>query len=375
MAEDKEQLNNELINLNVGKPQLQLNNEFQDVLSRIPEVVKQSQDVLKIDIDDLDDKTVNDLDKKLREITSFNRKIENGRKDLRSYLNDYRDSITAVFDERLSQSGYDQVPELAAQVRQRKNDIKTHRINKRWADLESTFEKNIAIYPKMFKQYPDLKDFSSFKLHHDDLVSGAKTKKITEKTRAEINKEIGQWSNLLNTIEENSWNLNETNLTSLLKSFIANPTKYANDSMQLLNNAQFMKDKQDKQAAQLEELKRQQEQAKLEAQRKAEEQAKNAPKASEPVQQPVEAPKVNNYGPQLNTEPDKPVEKFHGEFEALNDYIASDPRFRGISGNNQIKCRLLYFYFQEAGKTTELTKLFGKNPDDIVKSIRHILDM
>lgn len=372
-----EELNNEIMQLDVGKPQLQLNNEFQEVLSHIPEVVQESKDVLAIDIDDLDDKKVNELDKKLREITSFNRKIENGRKDLRSYLNNYRDSITDVFDERLSQSGYDQVPDLAAQVRQRKNDIKTHRINKRWDDLQSTFEKNIAIYPKMFDTYPDLKDFSTFKLHHDDLVSGAKTKKITEKTRAEINKEIGQWSNLLNTIEENAWGLNETNFNSLLKSFIANPTKYANDSMQLLNNAQFMKDEQDKQAAQLAELKKQQEQAKLEAEKKAQAQAQEA--SSKPDQnvqaKPAEQPKVNNYGPQLNQASAQPVEKFHGEFEALNDYIASDPRFRGISGNNRIKCRLLFYYFQEAGKATDLTKVIGQNPDDVVKSIKHILDM
>lgn len=372
-----EELNNEIMQLDVGKPQLQLNNEFQEVLSHIPEVVKESKDVLAIDIDDLDDKKVNELDKKLREITSFNRKIENGRKDLRSYLNNYRDSITDVFDERLSQSGYDQVPDLAAQVRQRKNDIKTHRINKRWDDLQSTFEKNIAIYPKMFDTYPDLKDFSTFKLHHDDLVSGAKTKKITEKTRAEINKEIGQWSNLLNTIEENAWGLNETNFNSLLKSFIANPTKYANDSMQLLNNAQFMKDEQNKQAAQLAELKKQQEQAKLEAAKKAQAQAQEA--SSKPEQnvqaKPAEQPKVNNYGPQLNQVSAQPVEKFHSEFEALNDYIASDPRFRGISGNNRIKCRLLFYYFQEAGKSTDLTKVIGQNPDEVVKSIKHILDM
>lgn len=372
-----EELNNEIMQLDVGKPQLQLNNEFQEVLSHIPEVVKESKDVLAIDIDDLDDKKVNELDKKLREITSFNRKIENGRKDLRSYLNNYRDSITDVFDERLSQSGYDQVPDLAAQVRQRKNDIKTHRINKRWDDLQSTFEKNIAIYPKMFDTYPDLKDFSTFKLHHDDLVSGAKTKKITEKTRAEINKEIGQWSNLLNTIEENAWGLNETNFNSLLKSFIANPTKYANDSMQLLNNAQFMKDEQNKQAAQLAELKKQQEQAKLEAAKKAQAQVQKA--SSKPEQnvqaKPTEQPKVNNYGPQLNQVSAQPVEKFHSEFEALNDYIASDPRFRGISGNNRIKCRLLFYYFQEAGKSTDLTKVIGQNPDEVVKSIKHILDM
>lgn len=374
--ENKEELKNDIMEVNMGKPQVTLNNEFQEVLAQIPDIVKRSEDILGIDIDQLEDKDINEVDKELRNITSFTRKIEKGRKDLRSYLNDRRDEITNIFDQRLNESGYDKVPDLSAKIRQRKNDIKTHRINQRWEELRSTFEQNIAIYPDMFNQYPDLQDFSSFKLHHDKLVSGAKTKKITDKTRGEINTEIGQWSNLLNTIQNNQWNLNPTNLNSLVQMFVQNPTKYATDSMLLINNANMLQDEQEKEEALAEQIKQQQlakeaetkKQAELKAQQ-VQSQPQSAPVEPQPAQPKAFQPQAPN--------PTKPVVKHHSEFEALNDFIASSPNFKNISQNNKVKCSLLFEYFVSLAKqnNTPLTKLIGTNPDDVVKAIKHILDM
>lgn len=350
------ELKNEIVQLDTGDYKLDLNNEFQEVLAQIPTIVQESKDILAIDIDDLDDAKINEVDKKLRSITSFNRKIENGRKDLRSYLNNYRDSITAVFDQRLSQSGYDQVPDLASQVRQRKNDIKAHRINQRWDDLKSTFNDNTKLYQDMFNKYPQLANFSNFKLHHDDLVSGAKSKKITAKTRGLINNEIGQWSNLLNTIEENQWGLNATNLNNLIQSFVQNPTKYAMDSMQLLNNASFMKDEQDKQIAYQEELKRQQELAKQSATHTVDNQ-----------------PTPNNFQPKV--EPKAQAVEYHSEFEVVDDLIASNPRYRGISGNSKLKCRFMFDYFHNMQANNPIYQAVGNDADKTLRLMQHIMDL
>lgn len=359
---ENKELKNDIMEVNVNQPKVTLNNEFQEVLNQIPEIVERSEKILAVDIDDLEDKDVNEIDKELRNITSFTRKIEKGRKELRSYLNDYRDQVTDIFDARLNESGYDKVPDLSAKVRQRKNDIKSHRINQRWEELRSTFEQNIAIYPDMFNQYPDLQDFSTFKLHHDSLVSGAKTKKITDKTRGEINTEIGQWSNLLNTIQNNQWGLNATNLNALIKMFVQNPTKYATDSMLLINNANMIKDVQDKEEDRLAELQRQQA-------RKAEKQNNSAPQTQAPVQPTMIQPKApvenNNFAP------------VHNEFEKLNDYLASTPEFKNISQNNRVKCQCLYEYFLSliAKNGHPLNQLIGTNPDEIIKNIQHIINM
>src|SRR5699024_409741 len=127
-----------------------------------------------------------ELDKDLKEINEivrFSNSIDKSRTEIRRYFNDIRDQATEILDKRLEDAQFNDLKDAHNDIKQLKKDIRSQRISDRWKELEPVFSGSIQHYSLIEELAPELLDFSKFRLIHSKLVSGAKTKPITDTIR------------------------------------------------------------------------------------------------------------------------------------------------------------------------------------------------
>lgn len=204
---------------------------FQQTLLEIPQHVSRanklladyrenpSQFVQEIDEADLDQ----DL-KEIAEIVKFSNTIDKSRRDIKNYFNGVRDDALSQLDQRLNDAQFDELKIAHNDVKQLKKDMQNQRIQDRWKELEPIFVGSMRHY-ELFDQFaPELKNFDKFKFIHSKMVSGAKTKPITDTIRREVAQIVSEWHTALELINNNQWGLDSGKQFDLLRAFKANPS-------------------------------------------------------------------------------------------------------------------------------------------------------
>ena len=175
-----------IANINLT-PMIQETSTFQAVLQEIPlrvaeanALLAQYRDNPDQFIEQFDEATLDEQLKQMAHVSGFVRDIEDSRKQIKQYMNSVRDGVMHELDKRLEGAQFNELARAQADIKQLKKDVDADRRAKRWEEIRATFEANINRYPLLGEIAPELADFSRFKLLFPKLISGAKTRKVTE---------------------------------------------------------------------------------------------------------------------------------------------------------------------------------------------------
>ena len=203
---------------------------FNNRLALISDIAKKSKtdndefEKLLSDPDsELDEEALAENQTKLKEAISYVGEAMESRKAITSIYNKKRDDMLKFYDKTLEDSGYlDLVKESERSKKFRKEAI-SHRINQRWSELKTTFDANLALYPEIQTNTPNLAKFTTFRINHPKLVNGQKAFKLTDKVRGTINNEMASYNQTISDIKANPYNLSEHNIIEMLRLFENRP--------------------------------------------------------------------------------------------------------------------------------------------------------
>lgn len=210
--------------LNVSNGTITINKTLIDTLNQVPEIIKAGNKLLKeTDINDLDEDEITELNKKIKPIKKYESDIKKVRKAFADELKNYSSNILEKFDNMLSDTGFDQLPDITKNLRQLQNDYKENRANKRWEKLNKLFNAQLKLYPEFTKYAPNtLGSFNHYRIHHPKLVSKNKTKKVNDETIKTLNNDLYQYHEDLTRLLDSK--LASTYYTRIIDQYVEQPT-------------------------------------------------------------------------------------------------------------------------------------------------------
>lgn len=343
-----------LVQIQLPDPSVSVSPLFKQVLAEIPELNKKSAAIQKTNIDELNEDDITELNKKMRELSTYNKKFKAVDKAIKDAYDTPRDKIRNWYHEQLNAAGFDDFQENIKKNKQLRRDVLANRINKRWEELETTFNGSLEAYPKIKEIAPQLASFTNFRVRHPKLISGSKTKKVTDKIRAQVTNEIADYANAIADIEANTSHLLPPYQRKLLSAYIENPTPETllNQTRQLI-------------AQQQTDLKLQEEQKKR--------QAELAKQQANTQQKPTTQPTTPPVTPLTQaTQPTAPAD----DYTWLINYIYSIPHGRDIHNNDRVKANVLYDMYNKINiKGTIWNKKIGLNASRMIALTRYILSL
>lgn len=403
MSEEKvlDILETDIISISANT-QITESNDFQVTLSKIPGHVGRANQLLaeyrkdpsafvqEVDEDELD----NDL-KEINDIVKFSNSIDKSRTAIRQYFNTIRDQATDVLDKRLDEAQFDELKDAHNDIKQLKKDIRSQRISDRWKELEPVFNGSIQHYALIEELAPELLDFSKFRLIHSKLVTGAKTKPITDTVRRDVTQIINEWNTALELIQANQWGLNPQKQFTLLNAFKSNPSvSLVNEQGPQFKQQQDNEEERKRQDA--ERRKKQEEeakQAKIEREKREAELAKQqevARKAqTEQERQKAEerAKKLKEQAQVAQEQEQKRKEELERLIQAqvspqarqsfpnIVEFIFTEPLFKDLHSSTRSKAAAIYELSQQLTKqNSPMMKDTNGDPALYLEAIRFILD-
>lgn len=358
MAETKQTTTNtdeQIFSITVPKATITESPLFNQVLSQIPKLNAKARSLQEKDINELDDDEVTELTREMNDLSKYDKKFKEVEKAIRKKFNEPRDLIVNEYKERLEKAGFDEFEQNIKKNKQLKRDILANRANKRWAELKTTFDATLQAYPIIQEMAPDLTDFNKFRVRHLKLISGAKTRKVNDKTRSVVTNELYQYSQNLTEIKRNSNELLPPYQKMILNAFINEPT-----SDNLMAQFSVIKQKQTADLKAQELAKKQAEEAK----KHQEELAKQ--RQNQPTAQPKPQPIVNHT----------PVQSNIPNYTWLTNYIYSLPKARDIHNNDVAKAFVLHdLYTNITNRNSVWYKNIGPSSRKLIAITRYILDL
>lgn len=375
---------------------------FNATLAKIPVTAELVNSLLKEYRDDPftfikthDEKELDELVKEIGEINQFVNGVKNKRKDIKAYFDSVRDEALTHLDKKLDDAQFSTLTDAQADIRLLKNDISAQRINQRWQELEETFKANLAQYPLIATMSPSLQDFSRFKLLNANMVSGAKSKKVTKKMHAQVNDIMFGWNTGLESIRTNVWGLNDVNLMNLLREFESDPSV-----QKVTEKGAALKHKQDAEieaARQREELlKRQAEEEKIRRENYERQQAQLAEQAriAELQKSKQQAEEIAREQQRLELEQQQAIameQQRRAEIERITnqyvppmmkqsyptvmEYVFANPSFRQLHGNDRVKAAVVYDLVQQMGQPNSPVAVDTQlDPTKVLNLVRFIMD-
>lgn len=397
----KEMLQTDIISVSANT-QITETNAFQETLQKIPGHVIRANQLLaeyRKDPSEFVQKTDEaQLDEDLKEINSivrFSNSIDKSRTEIRRYFHDIRDQAIGELDKRLEEAQFDELKEAHTDIKQLKRDMQHQRISDRWKELEPVFHGSIQHYLIFEELAPELLDFSKFRLIHSKLVSGAKSKPITEKIRREVTSIVSEWNTALEMIKANQWGLDSTKQFELLNAFKAEP------SISLVNEqGPRFKQQQDaeieRKRQETERRKKQEEQAKKarEERKKREEELRKQQEAAKKAQNEKERQEAERRTKELELKAKEAQEKeqkrkaqleefiqkqvspyARQSFPNIVEFIFSEPLFRNLHSDTKSKAAAVYELSQQlTQQDSPMMQDTGGNPAKYLEAIRFVLD-
>lgn len=389
-----------IANINIV-PAITETSSFQTVLREIPIRVSEADRLLadyRQDpegfIEKIDEVALDAQLKQMAEVSSFIRGIEKSRKDIKAYMNGVRDHVIQTLDARLESAKFTELERAQADIKQLKKDIDADRRAKRWEEIRVTFEANINRYPLLGEYAPELCDFSRFKLLFPKLISGAKTRKVTEADHKTVNETIYAWQTAMELLIENAWQLAPQDLSQLLTLFKQNPSVelVQREGRQLKINAEarekarieqekrrLEEERRAKIAAEerqreIERIQAQERLAKLardkEAQKRAEEQRIALEERSRLLaeQEKRRQQEYAQFGNQYKT-------IFKESFPQFIAYLFENPNYHNVHTSAQTKASVIYDIMRQVERDDSVvTRETARDPQKVLDLVRYILD-
>lgn len=374
---------------------------FQQVLQEIPKHVNEANQLLKDYrenpddfIENVDDTALDAQMKAMDGVFKFAQEINKSRTEIRRYFDSIRNNVIQTLDKRLSDASFHELSQAQNDIRQLRKDVIADRREKRWKEVQATFEANVARYPDLQQYAPELTDFSKFKLMNPKLISGAKTRNVREQDHTFINETIFGWSTALQIIIQNDWGLSVTHLNELLTMFKQNPSvemvtregqrlkemMIAQEKARKAEEERRRKEEEERKRRDAErqaELARIQEQERiakqqqnLQMQQQAEQQRQNLERQAKLVEQQERErqQQMMQFGSQYQT-------IFKESFPDFINYLFSNPRYHNVHSDSFTKVRVIYDIMQQTGNSQSVVaKETNLNPDKILELIRYIMD-
>lgn len=348
---------NELMNVSLVEGQaIQLTDAFSYALNQITTMVQTVERLTKMDIATIEEDELDENMKELAEAQKLRKLVTEARKSVRKEFDNVRDTNVSLLDSLLENAGFSELERIDRDTKKIKEDIRAYRINKHWGNLQPTFDATIQTFEAISRLAPKLAEFSTFRIRNPKMITGAKTFKVTDKHRSELNNEMYMINQNLLQIEENKDGLSMDNQFNLLNDFIAKPT-----NEHFLIKSGYYKELEI--AQQQAELKRQ-EQLKIQ-----QEQLNQQP--LQPNQQQVAANVTMFNQKEAFKRP-----KATNEFAWLSELVTMNPTYENIAYDNRVKIALLYDLFtQITNETSVFYQHTQANPDKIIKVVRHIMNL
>lgn len=374
---------------------------FQLVLQEIPQRVAEANKLLKsyrdnpdTFIDTVDDAELEKQMASMSEIFTFVKDIDESRMEIKRYINGVRDNIIEVLDKRLEDASYNQLSQAQQDIRQLRKDVVADRREKRWKEVQPTFDANALRYPDLQQYAPELLDFSKFKLIHSDLISGAKTRNVREKDHTFINETMFGWNTAMQLLIQNSWGLTVQHLNELLTMFKQNPSvelvnregqrlKEMMEAQEIARKAEEerrrkaeeeRKKREQEHAAELARIQEQERQAKLAQDIKQQEEAakrrtmlEEQAKVAE-QQERERQEKMMQFGNQYQT-------IFKESFPDFINYLFANQRYHNVHSDPFTKVQVVYDIMKQTENNQSIVaKETNMNPEKIIELVRYILD-
>lgn len=334
---------NTLLTIQLPDAKLEVSPTFKKVLQKIPELNKQSEAIQAVNLDEIDEDQITELNKKMRDVSQYDKKFKQVQKAIKDSYNQPRDQVLNWFNTQLKSAGYDDFEDNIAKNKQLKRDVIANRANKRWKELEATFKATLEAYPLVAQIAPKLADFTTFRVRHPKLVSGAKTRKINDKTRAEVTNTIAEYNNSLQDIQANASHLHPAYQRRLLEAYVNDPTPTT-----LMNQTRLI-------------LKQQQTDEQMQKQIDAQ----NAAKAKQAINQTTVTPPLQST--------QQPVQN---DYSWLINYIYTFPNGRNVHTSNAVKANVIYDLYHKFNIKDSIWYSHVKgNPDNLVALTRTIINL
>lgn len=228
-------------NTNNQPGQLVVSNNFTQALNEMKNIVTQAKQLLSTNINELDEEDYKQLKDRLKPVQAYKKQFDDTRKKMKKYFKETTDSIIAQYDLVLKQAGFDQLEEVDRKRKQLDKDIRANRANKRWHKLETYFEAQLTQCPTVLTMSKDkLGSFDYFRTKHNNLISGAKSKHLTDDIIAQMNNEVYGYEQALKKLANT--NLKDPYKKIVLDNYLENPTL---DNMVLLIEQQLEQQNKD----------------------------------------------------------------------------------------------------------------------------------
>lgn len=344
----------QLVQVTLPKGNITVSPEFQRVLDEIPKYNAKSLSVQQADIKTLDEDDITELNKAMKDVTSFDKNIRNVDKAIKDTFDTPKKQMLNWFHAKLDAAGYDELKANVTRNKQVKRDVIANRANERWSELEETFNGAIDASPKIKQLAPALADFNNFRVRHPKLVSGAKNKKINDKIRSQVIHEVSDYANALEDIEANASHLLPPYQQKLLEAYVNSPSTDT-----LLSQTRILLSQQQAALRLQEEQKRQAELAK--------QQQANRPQ--QPISQPSPAPIQPTLQPQKVIKPQE-------DMTWLLNFIYTLPHGRDVHNNDNVKANVLYYMYHHLNDQGNLwNEHVGMNAEKIIQVTHYILSL
>ena len=207
---DKNQ--NELIQVEIAPAEFEVNNSFTQLEQDVPLLIERAHQILEqLDFDIDDDEAFNQITaedeeniakviRDMKDVKPVARQVKTARSDVEKFLKQNVKDQMAVLDQRLLATGIDELEDLITISTNLQKKLEAKRKSDRWIELEKHFNKIADAYPLLHEKVPKQLDFGVFKSNNIKLISGAKSKPVTQAMYELVTKYIGELQSDVETI-------------------------------------------------------------------------------------------------------------------------------------------------------------------------------
>lgn len=194
--------NNQLVVFNTIQTDMQPTPNFAQLQKEIPLVVNKGKQLLSIaDNEDVDEAEFDRVTNELKPIQQKKKQVDNEIKAIRKKFNDARDLKVNQLKKALNDVGFDELDTIDKEIKNRKKLILNKREQQRWDELEKEFNETLETsYPSLKEKVPSF-SFTMFYNANPKLISGAKSRKVTDKVKSKVADYIDKFAKDIQTIE------------------------------------------------------------------------------------------------------------------------------------------------------------------------------
>ena len=357
------------------------NSEFQRALSTIPEQVRECESHLalyRLDPDkfiaETDEEEIDALIKSLGESLSLKKPFEESRLMIRKGVNQMRDQLVEYYDSILTSSGFGKLLAAEKDMKDMKRQLEEHRKETRWEEIQEVFDAyfDTARGQLLKQRFPRLADFASFRNKYPRLVSGARTRNVTNGDKNEVRQILGTYSDGADLLIQNPWGIAEPYYTQLIQQFENDPSfDTLNSRAQGVKTQQTADEiaKQKRRDAEVARKKAEEERLRKEREQAAKLKAEKGTAPNMGIVQnkaPTPRPEVMNHVPEI----------IRYKYPVFCRYLEGNKKYWQLHSSETQKAALIYEAVTQMTNTLNPDNPYRdlSNPSNFIEFVRFVLD-